>query len=62
MGTAEDSRLGGRSDCGQALGLGIMLQQALTKRKKLGSMAIGQESEGADTNEAARQNVQQESP
>lgn len=40
-GTAEDSRLDDRSERRRPLGLGIILQQALTKRKKLGSAAIG---------------------
>jgi len=56
--TAEDSGLGGGTGGGRAVGLGIILQQLLTKRKKLGSAVIGEESEGADANEATRQNVQ----
>jgi len=55
--TAEDGRFGGRTDRGRQLGLGILLQQPLTKRKKFGSAAIGQESEGADANQATGQNV-----
>jgi len=60
--TTEDGWLGGGRDRRRPVGLGIMLQQLLTKRKKLGSAAIGEESERADTNEARRQNGQQESP
>ena len=43
------------------MGLGIIVRQAETKGKKLASLAIGQESEGPDADEATGQNVQEES-
>ena len=45
--TAEDSGLGGGTGRGQAMRLGIILQQLLTKRKKLGFAERSHEVERA---------------
>ena len=61
LGTAENSRLGGRTGRRREMGLGIILRQAQTEGKKFASPAIGQESEGTDADEATGQNVQEKS-
>ena len=58
---AETSGLnGGRSDgCGCVCG-GIVGEQALTERQESGTAASGEETERADADKAARQDVEQE--
>jgi hypothetical protein len=42
------------------MGFGVVQQQTLTAGQEFCAMAIGQESEGADTDKAAGKNMQQE--